>query len=97
MILNFICSFDLVVKLLESDNIAEQVLKPGCKHIAPRLKLFILAEAPYVHLESALEAVARAGCQVVADPASRVKDVVLIGHVCRHIVVFPALTRLVHL
>ena len=51
--------FDLVFQLVESDDIAEQVLEPGSEHITPAIELRLLEQAVSVNLEHTGSAVAR--------------------------------------
>ena len=59
LVVGFLSFFNLLVKRVEGDYVAEQVLKPGLEHVTEVVKLFTFHQEPTVHLKSAHGAIAR--------------------------------------
>ena len=85
--------FDLLVQLIESDDISEQVLKPSSKNVTKRVELVPLKQLPWIAFQACLEAVQWGWGQVEANPLCCVKDAIFGGCVLGYLFILPSHVR----
>jgi len=96
LVVSLLSFFDLLVERVEGDYVAEQVLKPCLEHVTKVVKLASLQQEPAVNFKSAHGAETRRWSQIIADPIRRVENVILVGHICGVLFIFPVLASLIN-